>query len=60
MARHETRPLTDPADTSARWSYLLVRVRVDDQDAVVDPFHPLSRALCTGPELHPISPPAPG
>ncbi|MFE7423311.1 hypothetical protein [Rhodococcus sp. NPDC057529] len=49
-ARHETRPLTDPADTSARWSYLLVRVRVDDQDAVADPFHPLTRALGTGPE----------
>lgn len=29
-ARHETRPLDDPDDPSARWSYLAVHVRVDD------------------------------
>ena len=43
FARYETRPLTDPQDWSARWSYLTVLVRVDDRDDVggpADPLHP--------------------
>ena len=50
VARYETRPLTDPADTSARWSFLVVQVRVDDQHAVADPFHPVTRSVSAGPE----------
>ncbi|TQC44485.1 serine/threonine protein kinase [Rhodococcus sp. WS4] len=36
-ARHETRPLTDPADRSARWSYLEVWAGTD-RIAVADPY----------------------
>ncbi|MFZ2176296.1 MAG: serine/threonine protein kinase [Rhodococcus sp. (in: high G+C Gram-positive bacteria)] len=32
-ARHQTRPLTDPADHCARWSYLAVRAGVENTDA---------------------------
>ena len=39
FARHETRPLTDPHDWSARWSYLTVLVRVDDLDGPADAIH---------------------
>ncbi|MDT2005967.1 hypothetical protein FXW78_16685 [Rhodococcus opacus] len=42
LARHETRPLDDPDDPSARWSYLAVNVRVDDVEGVADPHHPHS------------------
>ena len=38
-ARHETRPLTDPADLSARWSYLEVWAG-SDRIAVADPYFP--------------------
>jgi hypothetical protein len=38
-ARYETRPLTDPADRSAGWSYLDVWVGVD-RFAVADPYFP--------------------
>lgn len=38
-ARHETRPLDDPDDPSARWSYLAVHVRVDDVVGEADPSH---------------------
>ena len=41
FARFETRPLTDPQDWSAQWSYLVVRVRADDLDG---PAHPLHRS----------------
>ena len=40
FARYETRPLTDPHDWSARWSYLTVLVRVDDLDGPADSLHP--------------------
>ncbi|QSE84786.1 hypothetical protein [Rhodococcus koreensis] len=40
FARYETRPLTDPHDWSARWSYLTVLVLVDDLDGPADPLHP--------------------
>ncbi|OWY81525.1 hypothetical protein [Rhodococcus sp. BUPNP1] len=40
FARHETRPLTDPQDWSAQWSYLSVRVRSDDLDGPADPRRP--------------------
>jgi hypothetical protein len=36
-ARHETRPLTDPADPAAHWSYLDVWAGTDDL-AVADPY----------------------
>ncbi|MGW5152988.1 serine/threonine protein kinase [Rhodococcus koreensis] len=36
-ARHETRTLTDPADRSARWSYLEVCAGTD-RIAVADPY----------------------
>ncbi|MEU2003312.1 hypothetical protein ACH47B_20970 [Rhodococcus sp. NPDC019627] len=39
FARYETRPLTDPHDWSARWSYLTVRVRADELDGLADPIH---------------------
>ncbi|NDV04323.1 hypothetical protein GXW84_07180 [Rhodococcus sp. IEGM 248] len=42
LARHETRPLDDPDDPSARWSYLAVNVQVDDMEGVADPRHPHS------------------
>ncbi|MDF3311586.1 serine/threonine protein kinase [Rhodococcus sp. T2V] len=37
QARHETRPLTNPADPSAQWSYLDVWAGTDEL-AVADPF----------------------
>ncbi len=43
FARYETRPLTDPQDWSARWSYLSVLIGVDDRDedgGPADPLHP--------------------
>ncbi|MDF3312754.1 hypothetical protein P3H15_48340 [Rhodococcus sp. T2V] len=40
FARYETRPLTDPHDWSARWSYLTVLVLVDDLGGPADPLHP--------------------
>ncbi|QYB00653.1 hypothetical protein I1A62_06875 (plasmid) [Rhodococcus sp. USK10] len=49
LARHETRPLTDPHDESAHWSYLWVRVRMDDQSGDADPYEPASCAAPTGP-----------
>ena len=33
FARYETRPLTDPHDWSARWSYLAVRPRLSSLSA---------------------------
>jgi hypothetical protein len=45
LARHETRPLDDPDDPSARWSYLAVNVRVDDVEGVADPRHPHSPSV---------------
>ncbi|QHE70900.1 hypothetical protein GFS60_04493 [Rhodococcus sp. WAY2] len=39
FARYETRPLTDPHDWSARWSYLTVLVRADDLDGPADAIH---------------------
>ena len=41
FARHETRPLTDPHDWSAQWSYLVVPSLVDDLGGLADPFHPV-------------------
>ncbi len=38
-ALHQTRPLTDPADPSAQWSYLDVWAGTDDL-AVADPYFP--------------------
>ncbi|EID79546.1 MULTISPECIES: hypothetical protein [Rhodococcus] len=49
LARHETRPLTDPHDESAHWSYLRVRVRMDDQAGDADPYEPASCAAPPGP-----------
>lgn len=46
-ARHETRALTDPADTSARWSYLQTWVCLDTLAGQADPFHPLTGSLDT-------------
>ncbi|MBC2644478.1 MULTISPECIES: hypothetical protein [unclassified Rhodococcus (in: high G+C Gram-positive bacteria)] len=48
-ARHETRPLTDPRDESAHWSYLRVRIRMDDIAGDADPFEPLSCSPPNGP-----------
>ncbi|MDV7243526.1 MULTISPECIES: hypothetical protein [Rhodococcus] len=39
FARYETRPLTDPHDWSARWSYLTVLVSADELDGPADPIH---------------------
>jgi len=39
FARYETRPLTDPQDWSAQWSYLAVRMSADDLDCPADPLH---------------------
>ena len=39
FARYETRPLTDPHDWSARWSYLTVLVCVDDLGGPADALH---------------------
>ncbi|ABG99537.1 hypothetical protein RHA1_ro08493 (plasmid) [Rhodococcus jostii RHA1] len=41
FARYETRPLTDPQDWSAQWSYLAVRILADDLGGLADPFHPV-------------------
>ncbi|MFV9459567.1 hypothetical protein ACNJ7E_39850 [Rhodococcus sp. NM-2] len=49
LARHETRPLTDPHDRSAHWSYLRVRVRMDDQAGDADPYEPASCTSSPGP-----------
>ncbi|WP_009473118.1 serine/threonine protein kinase [Rhodococcus sp. JVH1] len=48
-ARHETRTLTDPADRSARWSYLGVCAGAD-RIAVADPYlaHPDLQACTAG------------
>ncbi|MGV9869733.1 serine/threonine protein kinase [Rhodococcus koreensis] len=51
-AVHETRPLTDPADPSARWSYLDVWAGTDDL-SVADPYfsrpdlHAATSGICT-------------
>lgn len=37
-ARHQSRPLTDPQDLSARWSYLDVWLGVFDHLVVADPY----------------------
>ncbi|WP_368680677.1 serine/threonine protein kinase (plasmid) [Rhodococcus opacus] len=37
-ARHQTRPLTDPQDLSARWSYLDVWLGLVDHLGVADPY----------------------
>lgn len=37
-ARHQTRPLTDPQDLSARWSYLDVWLGIIDPLVVADPY----------------------
>ncbi|PQP18988.1 serine/threonine protein kinase [Rhodococcus opacus] len=37
-ARHQTRPLTDPRDLSARWSYLDVWLGILDHLVVADPY----------------------
>lgn len=39
FAHFETRSLTDPQDWSAQWSYLAVRVGVDELDGPADPLH---------------------
>ncbi|MFC9356542.1 serine/threonine protein kinase [Rhodococcus sp. NPDC057014] len=39
-ARHQSRPLTDPQDLSARWSYLDVWLGIIDHLAVADPYRP--------------------
>ncbi|MDF3313016.1 hypothetical protein P3H15_49775 [Rhodococcus sp. T2V] len=39
-AHHQTRPLTDPQDASAQWSYLDVWLGTIDHVAVADPFLP--------------------
>ncbi|MEN0134406.1 MAG: hypothetical protein AAGC80_04630 [Rhodococcus sp. (in: high G+C Gram-positive bacteria)] len=44
FSRYETRPLTDPHDWSARWSYLSVLIRVDDRDEDSGPADPLQPA----------------
>ncbi|MFD9669503.1 hypothetical protein ACFWAY_49505 [Rhodococcus sp. NPDC059968] len=41
FVRYETRPLTDPHDWSAQWSYLAVRILADDLGGLADPFHPI-------------------
>lgn len=41
FARYETRPLTDPHDWSAQWSYLAVLILADDFGGLADPFHPV-------------------
>ncbi len=41
FARYETRPLTDPDDWSAQWSYLAVRIIADDLGGLADPFRPV-------------------
>src|SRR4051794_37727634 len=40
FARYETRPLTDPHDWSAQWSYLTVLVLVDHLGGPADSLHP--------------------
>ncbi|PBC35043.1 hypothetical protein CJ179_50085 [Rhodococcus sp. ACS1] len=40
FVRYETRPLTDALDWSAQWSYLAVRILVDDLGGAADPFQP--------------------
>jgi hypothetical protein len=37
-AQHQTRPLTDPRDTSARWSYLDIRLGTTGHLIVADPY----------------------
>ncbi|EID79867.1 hypothetical protein MLGJGCBP_07658 [Rhodococcus sp. T7] len=39
-ARHQPRPLTDPQDLSARWSYLDVWLGTADHLVVADPYRP--------------------
>ncbi|PBC51466.1 serine/threonine protein kinase [Rhodococcus sp. ACPA1] len=52
-ARHQTRPLTDPQDLSARWSYLDVWLDVIDHLVVADPYrarpdvHAAAAGRCT-------------
>jgi hypothetical protein len=43
------RPLTDPHDESAHWSYLRVRMRMDDIAGDADPFEPVSCAVAPAP-----------
>ena len=51
FARHETRPLTDPHDWSAQWSYLAVRIHADDLGGPADPLHPVPDSdSASGPE----------
>ncbi len=67
-AQHETRPLTDPADPSAQWSYLDVWAGTDYL-AVADPYlhHPDRQESTAGTCRYrtqpmywlPVSPPAP-
>lgn len=40
MAHRQTRPLTDPDDWSAEWSYLTVWATVENTDAEADPYLP--------------------
>ncbi|NDV10847.1 serine/threonine protein kinase [Rhodococcus sp. IEGM 248] len=39
-ARRQTRPLTDPDDWSAEWSYLTVWAAAENTDAEADPYLP--------------------
>lgn len=48
LARHETRPRTDPADVSAQWSFLSVRARVGDIEGDADPYFPRTPVARTG------------
>lgn len=38
QARYETRPLTDPDDPSAQWSFLRTQVRYGDLQGEADPY----------------------
>ncbi|MBC2641844.1 MULTISPECIES: hypothetical protein [unclassified Rhodococcus (in: high G+C Gram-positive bacteria)] len=49
FARHETRPLTDPRDPSAEWSYLAVRILADNLDGTADPHHLVEDHTDSGP-----------
>ncbi|MFD7012038.1 hypothetical protein [Rhodococcus jostii] len=56
-ARHETRPLTDPAEPSAHWSYLDVWAGTDDL-AVADTRASTAPIGRTGPRGHAVTGPS--
>lgn len=51
--RYETRPLTDPDDPSAQWSFLRTLVRADEREGEADPYrsHARSTGLNAPPDL---------